>query len=99
MQDDRQQAAAERQEDRQDFYEDEWDDHWHGHYYGGGSTFVVGAAVGAATVSALTTLPCSSTAVIVNRTTYYQCNATWYRRGYESNTVVYIVTSPPPGHY
>jgi hypothetical protein len=50
-------------------------------------------------VSALTTLPCSSTAVIVNGTTYYQCNATWYRRGYESNTVVYIVTSPPPGHY
>lgn len=87
------------QEDRQDFYEDEWDDHWHGHYhYGGGAAFVTGVAVGASTVSVLTTLPCNAMAVTVNGVTYYQCGSTWYSRGYESNTVVYIVSNPPPGY-
>jgi len=28
----------------------------------------------------------------------YQCNTTWYSRGYQSNTVVYMVVDPPQGY-
>ncbi|MFO7496108.1 MAG: hypothetical protein R6X05_10815 [Desulfobacterales bacterium] len=99
-------------EDRQDFYEDEyhggdWDDHWHddGDV---AAAFVVGAAVGVTAgavaaasqptyVSHVTTLPCAGTAVVANGVTYYQCGATWYSRGYQGSSIVYMVTGPPPG--
>jgi hypothetical protein len=35
--------------------------------------------------------------VIVNGATYYQCGTTWYSRGYQSGTVVYVSGGPPPG--
>jgi hypothetical protein len=35
--------------------------------------------------------------VVANGVTYYQCGSTWYQRGYQSGTVVYIVGAPPPG--
>ena len=87
-------------EDRQDFVDDQWDDH---RYYGYGSgygytgAFVAGAAVGAS-AAYVATLPCSTTVVIVNGTSYYQCGTTWYSRGNQGGSVVYIVTSAPAGH-
>lgn len=81
-------------EDRQDFVEDEWDDHYY-RGYGYGSAVVVGAAVGATYVA---TLPCSTTVVIVGGTSYYQCGSTWYSRGSQGGSVVYVVTSAPAGY-
>jgi hypothetical protein len=101
------------QDDRQDFYEDEYHGgHWDNDWYDGddeAAAFVVGAAVGVAAgaaaasshttyVNTVTTLPCSSTMVTVNGTSYYQCGTTWYSRGYQGNSVVYIVTIPPAGY-
>jgi hypothetical protein len=45
----------------------------------------------------VTSVPCRTT-VIVNNVTYYNCNSTWYSRGYEGGEVVYIVTSAPAGY-
>jgi uncharacterized membrane protein len=97
------------QEDRQDFIEDEhhdWDDHYY-HHDDVAVGFVVGATVGVATgvavasttsVTTITALPCAGTAMIVNGVAYYQCGTTWYNRGYQGDTVVYIISSPPPGY-
>ncbi len=97
-------------EDRQDYHDDrwdDWDDHWH-RDYDNGAAFVAGAVVGGATVAAasaaasttnyLTTLPCAATVVTVNGVTYYQCGTTWYGRGYQSDTIVYLIIDPPPGY-
>jgi len=48
-------------------------------------------------VAFLTYAPCSTT-VVVDGSTYYHCNSTWYSRGYEGGDVVYIVTSAPAGY-
>lgn len=95
-------------EDWQDHYEDEhddWDDRWHddGDV---AAALVVGAAVGVAvgvTAAAVassptyvTVLPCTATVVVRGSVTYYQCGSTWYTRGYQSGTVVYMV-GPAPG--
>jgi hypothetical protein len=95
---DRQQHQNENREDWQDFAEDEWDDH-HYHGYNTGAAFVAGAAVGAAAASPtyVSTLPCDGTMVGINGVNYYQCGSTWYRRGNQGGSVVYIVDSAPPG--
>jgi hypothetical protein len=94
-----QQHQNENREDWQDFAEDEWDDHYHHGYNNTGAAFVTGVAVGAAVASPtyVTTLPCNGTMVGINGINYYQCGNTWYSRGYQGGTVVYIVNSPPPG--
>jgi len=87
-----------RQEDRQDFIEDLHDDHWdyHHHYYGG---FATGVVVGsAATVTYVSTLPCTAKVVDVDGVHYYSCGSTWYRRSYSGSEVTYIVVDPPPGY-
>ena len=82
--DDRQERRDERREDRQDFIDDERDDYYdHHHHYGG--------------VAYVTYAPCSTT-VVVDGSTYYHCDSTWYSRGYEGGEVVYIVTSAPAGY-
>jgi hypothetical protein len=96
-----QQHQNENREDWQDFAEDEWDDHYYHGYNNTGAAFVTGVAVGAAVASPtyVTTLPCTSTTVISSgSTTYYQCGTTWYSRGYQSGTVVYIVSDAPTGY-
>lgn len=94
----------EQQEERQDWVEDEyWDDHWHHGHYDEGEAFVAGAMIGAtagAVASSsrstyVTTLPCAASTVIANGVTYYNCDGTWYSRGYEGGSVVYIVSGPP----
>lgn len=95
-----QEFIKDRQEDRQDFIEDLHDDHWdryhHHHYYGG---FATGVVVGsAATVTYVTTLPCTAKVVDVNGVHYYSCGSTWYRRSYSGSDVTYIVVDPPPGY-
>ena len=94
--------ASGAREDRQDFAEDQWDDHRYGYGYNNtGAAFVTGVAVGAAVASPtyVTTLPCAGTTVVVNgSTSYYQCGTTWYSRGYQSGTVVYISGGAPPGY-
>jgi hypothetical protein len=57
----------------------------------------VGATVASPTY--VTTLPCTSTTIIASgSTTYYQCGTTWYSRGYQGGTVVYIVGGAPSGY-
>ena len=88
----------EAREDRQDFIDDQWDDHNHHDYYYGGAAFATGVAVGAAASrNYVYSVPCNTT-VIVGGTTYYHCSSTWYSRGYEGGSVVYIVTSAPGGY-
>jgi hypothetical protein len=86
------------------FYEDEhhdWDHHWHGDG-DVAAALVVGAAVGVTAAAAasqptyVTTIPCSATVVVKGSVTYCQCGTTWYTRGYQSDTVLYMV-GPPPG--
>ena len=48
-------------------------------------------------MTTVTTLPCTGNVVIVNGASYYQCGTTWYNRGYQGGTVVYMVSGPPPG--
>jgi len=43
----------------------------------------------------VTVLPCTSSVVIVNGTSYYNCSGTWYSRGYSGGSVVYIVSEAP----
>jgi len=90
-------------DDWQNWAEDERWDHHDGDWDEGGA-FLAGAVVGAAAraVAAsatqptyVTTLPCTTTAVVVNGATYYNCSGSWYNRGYSSGTVVYVVTAPP----
>ena len=94
--------ANDAREDRQDFVEDEWDDHRYGYGYNNtGAAFATGVAVGAAVASPtyVTTLPCTSTTIISSgSTTYYQCGTTWYSRGYQGGTVVYVVSGAPSGY-
>ena len=75
--------------------DDDWD---------GGGAFVAGAVIGAvagavaasaAQPTYVTTLPCTTKAVVVNGATYYDCGGTWYTRGYSGGTVVYTETAPP----
>jgi hypothetical protein len=46
----------------------------------------------------VTTLPCSGAAVIVDGIHYYKCGTTWYSRGNQGGTVVYIVSGAPSGY-
>jgi hypothetical protein len=94
-----QQHQNQNREDWQAFAEDEWANHSCHGYNNTGAAFVAGLAVGAAAASStyVTTLPCDGTMVGINGVNYYQCGNTWYRRGYQDGTVVYIVGSPPPG--
>ncbi len=55
-------------------------------------------AASAAQPTYVTAMPCTTTAVIVNGATYYNCSGTWYNRGYSGGTVVYISGGPPPGY-
>ena len=94
-----------RQDDRQDFIEDEIDDDWdrcRGDCGGVVAGVVVGAAIGAAAThdlhTVIYTLPCSTTAVMFNSVSYYNCSGVWYERVYSGGDVTYIVTTPPPGH-
>jgi hypothetical protein len=91
-----QDERRDRQEDRQDFIEDEHDDYWDDR-----NSFYVGAAVGASaarTTPYIPTLPCTTTAVVVNGVSYYSCTSTWYQRSYSGSQVTYIVTTAPPGY-
>jgi hypothetical protein len=55
-------------------------------------------AVGAAASrNYVTYVPCGNT-VFVNGVTYYNCDSTWYSRGSEGGSVVYIITSAPAGY-
>jgi hypothetical protein len=53
------------------------------------------AAAAAAQPTYVTVLPCTTSVVIVNGTSYYNCSGTWYSRGYSGGSVVYIVTDAP----
>ena len=47
----------------------------------------------------LTEMPCTIEAVLaVNDVNYYRCEKAWYKRGYQSGSVVYIQTDAPPGY-
>jgi hypothetical protein len=81
---DRQEFREDAREDRQDFIDDERDDYDDDHYHYGGVVYVTYA-------------PCSTT-VVVDGSTYYHCDSTWYSRGFEGGDVVYIVTSAPAGY-
>lgn len=50
------------------------------------------------TASAFRARNCRYTTIITNGVTYYSSCGTWYKRGYESGTVVYIETSTPSGY-
>jgi hypothetical protein len=91
---DRQEAAKDRQEDRQDFIDDQHDDYWDDHHHYGYSG---GIYVGTSTTY-ITTLPCTTTAVIVNGVTYYNCSSTWYQRGYSGSSVTYVTVKAPAGY-
>ncbi len=102
---DRQDAMKDRQEDRQDFIEDELDDDWDGRWDDNDGKFLAGAIVGGAIGAAaatdhtvVTTLPCTTTAVIYSNVSYYNCSSVWYERVYSGGSVTYIVTSAPPGY-
>lgn len=93
--DDRQERRDEIRENRQDLtpgqravrreaIDDRRDDYYDDHYHYGGVAYVTYA-------------PCSTT-VVVNGSTYYHCSSTWYSRGYEGGSVVYVVTSAPAGY-
>ncbi len=91
-----QDERKDRQDDRQDFIEDEHDDYWDDR-----NSFYVGAAVGASVArrtAYITTLPCTTTAVVVNGVSYYSCTSTWYKRSYSGSQVTYITVAAPPGH-
>lgn len=91
----------------------DWDDNWHGEVERPvAAAVVVGAAKSVRTDAYLdyvreddednlayySELPCSLQGVTaVNDVTYYACEKAWYVRGYESGSVVYIKTNPPPG--
>ena len=94
---DRQEAAKDRQEDRQDFVDDQHDDYWddYNRYYGYRGGVYVGTTVSTVYI---TTLPCTTTAVVVNGVTYYNCSSTWYQRGYSGSSVTYVTVKAPPGH-
>jgi hypothetical protein len=107
LQEDRQDFAEDELDDWDDhWHDDDWDDHWDDD---AAEAFIVGAAIGATVgvvataasqptyVTTVTTLPCTGNAVIINGVSYYQCGTTWYNRGYQGSTVVYMVTTPPPG--
>jgi hypothetical protein len=103
---DRQDFAKDRQKDRQDFVEDEIDDWDRCCYDNDGGEFlagaIVGGAIGAAAASDNTTyivtLPCTTTAVLYDGYSFYNCSGTWYQKSYAGGDVVYVVTSPPPGY-
>lgn len=92
---DRQEAIKDRQEDRQDFIDDQRDEYWddYNRYYGYRGGVYVGT-----TTTYITTLPCTTTAVVVNGVTYYNCSSTWYQRGYSGSSVTYVVVKAPPGY-
>jgi hypothetical protein len=72
-----------------EYYKDrnEWrEDRWHR---------AVGAALTVATFRALT---CPPATVYVGSITYYHCGPTWYTRGYQGGSVVYIVATTPAGY-
>jgi hypothetical protein len=47
----------------------------------------------------LSELPCTIEAVVaVSDVTYYRCEKAWYKRGYQSGSVVYIQTDAPAGY-
>jgi hypothetical protein len=84
------------QDDRQDFIEDAHDDYWDDR-----NSFYVGAAVGASavrTATYITTLPCTTTAIVVNGVSYYSCTSTWYKRSYSGSQVTYITVAAPSGY-
>ncbi len=103
-QEDRQEAIKDVQEDRQDFIKDELDDRWDDNDDFFAGVVVGGAVVGAAASSTSTSttyiinLPCTTTAVVVDGVSYYNCSSTWYQRGYSGSQVVYIAVDAPPGY-
>jgi hypothetical protein len=106
-QEDRQDFAEDRQDDRQDFIEDEVDDWDRCCFDDNGGEFIAGALVGGAIGAAaasdndttyIVTLPCTTTAVLYDGSSFYNCAGTWYRQSYAGGEVVYIVTSAPPGY-
>lgn len=47
----------------------------------------------------LTEMPCTIEAAMqLDDVTYYRCEKAWYKRGYQSGSVVYIQTDAPPGY-
>ena len=47
----------------------------------------------------LTEMPCTIEAAMqLDNVTYYRCEKAWYKRGYQSGSVVYIQTDAPPGY-
>ena len=81
-----QEKIKDRLEDREDYIDDHWDSH---------RGFAV---VGVASAAYLVSLPCTTTAVVVNGVSYYKCGSTWYKRGYSGSQVVYIAVDAPPGY-
>ena len=68
-----------------------WDD-WHDDYW----YWPVGAvATGVVIGSLVATLPSDCNTEVVNGTTYYYCNGTWYLPYYEGSVLKYRVVSPP----
>ncbi len=105
-QEDRQEAIEDVQEDRQDFIDDELDDNWDhddDDFFAG---VVVGGVLGGAAASASTStsttyivhLPCTTSAVVVDGVSYYNCSSTWYKRVYSGSQVTYVAVNAPPGH-
>jgi len=99
-QEDRQEAIKDRQEDRQDFIDDELDDHWddNDNFRAGVVVVGVGAAASSISTTYIVNLPCTTTAVVVDGVSYYNCSSTWYQRGYSGSQVTYVVTKAPPGY-
>lgn len=107
-QENRQERREERRDERRDRldqahddgHDDHDDDYWDDHYYYSGYGYSDVVVVGTTTETVyVETLPCDYATVVVNNgIQYYRCDSTWYRRGYEGGTVVYIVDSPPPGN-
>jgi len=79
-----------------DYYSSDWDDHWHSDDDVAGA-YLAGATTGSSQPAYVTTLPCSGASVVVNDDVYYECGTTWYRRGFQAGSIVYIVSNPPPG--
>ena len=98
-QDDRQDFLEDARDDRQDFVEDIHDDHHdyydHDDFYEDAWRYHVGASIAAATFRSLT---CTTTTVVVNGVTYYNCGPTWYNRGYGGGSVTYVVVNAPSGY-
>ena len=96
-----QQRRADNREEWQDavdddYYSSDWDDHWHSDDDVAGA-YLAGATTGSSQPAFVTTLPCSGASVVVNDDVYYECGTTWYRRGFQAGSIVYIVSNPPPG--